>query len=104
MSYGTAQSSSRAESPFIALTATQAASGPSTYWSEVLEHSRPGQAAGRPAGTSPMEAGVFAIGSLSEAPPRTLNNSAIVRSSPLPPSVRALFEAREFGALRSPGI
>ena len=44
-----------------------------------------------------MEAGLSVIMPLNEAPPRTLNNAAIVRSSPLPPPVRAMFETREFG-------
>jgi len=44
-----------------------------------------------------MEAGLSIIMSIDEAPPRTLNNPAIVRSSPLPLAVRTMFEARQFG-------
>lgn len=44
-----------------------------------------------------MEAGVSVIMALNEAPPRTLHNAPIVRSSPLSSSVRAMLETREFG-------
>ena len=44
-----------------------------------------------------MEAGLTVISTLSEAPPRTLHNLSIVRSSPMSSSVRAMLEKREFG-------
>ena len=46
---------------------------------------------------SAMEVGLSVIAALAEAPPRTSNNVALVRSSPLPPGVRAMIERREFG-------
>lgn len=89
------------ESKFLSLTATRRASDPSKLWEEVRRH-----LGGRGAGprklsagpeSSAMEAGLSVITPLEEAPLRTLNNPAIVRSSPLPPAVRAMFETREFG-------
>src|SRR5438045_1871097 len=46
---------------------------------------------------SVMETNVSVIASLREAPPRTVHSAPIVRSSPLPPAVRAMLERREFG-------
>lgn len=54
-----------------------------------------------PAGTIPdgsiLESGLSAIATLAEAPSRTLHSTAIMRSSPLSTSVRAMIERREFG-------
>ena len=44
-----------------------------------------------------MESGVSVIEWLETAPPRTLHSAPLVSSSPLPPAVRAMLEAREFG-------
>jgi hypothetical protein len=44
-----------------------------------------------------LESGLSTIAVQSEAPPRTLHSTAIMRSSPLSPTVRAMLERREFG-------
>jgi len=89
------------KSQFVSLTATKPASDPSEFWKEVRRQIRTGEAGTcKPSGapqSSVMEAGLSVIMPLNEAPPRTFNNAAIVRSSPLPSSVRAMFETREFG-------
>jgi len=46
---------------------------------------------------SVLESGLSTIATLSEAPLRTLHSTAIMRSSPLSASVRAMIERREFG-------
>jgi CRP/FNR family transcriptional regulator, cyclic AMP receptor protein len=88
------------ESKILSLTAARRAGDPSELWKEVRK--RIGAEAGpRKLSAAPessvMEAGLSVVTPLDEAPPRTLNNPAIVRSSPLPPPVRALFETRQFG-------
>jgi Cyclic nucleotide-binding domain len=89
------------QNKFLSLTAKKPTSDPSEFWQEVASRiaaSEPGTS--KPSGaphSSVMEVGLFPIMPLNEAPPRTLNNGAIVRSSPLPFSVRAMFEQREFG-------
>ena len=89
------------ESKFLSLTATRRISDPSELWEAVRKQLGGGEAAPRRLSAAPessvMEAGLSVITPLNEAPPRTLNNPAIVRSSPLPPAVRAMFETREFG-------
>lgn len=89
------------ESKIVSLTATKPASDPSEFWSKVRSSIRTGEAGtGKPSGapqSSVMEAELSIIMPLNEAPLRTLNNAAIVRSSPLPNSVREMFERREFG-------
>src|SRR5262249_13574685 len=45
----------------------------------------------------PMEEGVSILATFEEAPPRTSHSRALVRSSPLPPEVRAMLESRAFG-------
>jgi hypothetical protein len=89
------------ESKFLSLTATRRVGDPSELW-EAVKQRGGGEAGHRrlsaaPPESSVMEAGLSVITPLDEAPPRTLNNPAIVRSSPLPPAVRAMFETREFG-------
>ena len=84
----------------LSLTATQPATGASGFWRTMREHRDAGRRAplsGAAPQGSVMEAGVGVISTMAEAPPRTLHNAAIVRSSPLPPEVRAMLEAREFG-------
>lgn len=49
------------------------------------------------AGATAQESDLSVIATLSEAPPRTLNSVAIMRSSPLSRSVRTFIERREFG-------
>lgn len=44
-----------------------------------------------------MEAGVSVLTEFREAPSRTLHSAALMKSSPLSSSVRAMLEAREFG-------
>jgi hypothetical protein len=89
------------ENKFLSLTAKKPTSNPSEFWSEVATRVRSGEPGiSKPGGaphSSVMEVGLSPIMPLNEAPPRTLNNAAIVRSSPLPSSVRAMFEQREFG-------
>jgi hypothetical protein len=46
---------------------------------------------------SVLEEGLSTIATLSEAPPRTLHSTAIMRSSPLSLAVRSMIERREFG-------
>jgi CRP/FNR family transcriptional regulator, cyclic AMP receptor protein len=86
---------------FLSLTAKKPTSDRSEFWREVANRIRPSEpGTSKPSGaphSSVMEVGLSPITPLNDAPPRTLNNSAIVRSSPLPPSVRAMFEQREFG-------
>ncbi len=86
---------------FLSLTAKKPASDRSEFWREVANRIGPSEpGTSKPSGaphSSVMEVGLSPITPLNDAPPRTLNNSAIVRSSPLPPSVRAMFEQREFG-------
>lgn len=91
------------QNKFLSLTAKKPTSDPSEFWNEIasqIRTSAPGTP--NPSGaphSSVMEAGLSPIMPLNEAPPRTLNNAAIVRSSPLPSSVRAMIEQREFGRL-----
>lgn len=89
------------QSQFVSLTAAKPAGDISAFWAEIRERSSTNQAlTGKPSEapqSSVMEAGLSVILSLKDAPPRTLNNVAIVRSSPLPFSVRAMLERREFG-------
>ncbi len=70
-------------------------------WRGVREEIRDGGIAVRrpsaAAEASALEAGVSVITALDVAPPRTLHNAPLVRSSPLSPSVRAMLETREFG-------
>jgi len=44
-----------------------------------------------------MEANVSVLTELNHAPPRTLHSAPLVKSSPLPSSVRSMIEAKEFG-------
>jgi hypothetical protein len=89
------------ENKFLSLTAKKPTSNPSEFWSGVASQIRAAEPrASKPSGaprSSVMEVGLSPIMPLNEAPPRTRTNAAIVRSSPLPPSVRAMFEQREFG-------
>lgn len=82
------------DSKFLSLTATKPAGDRSEFWSGVGRRIR--KPSGAPQ-SAVMETGLSVIVPLNDAPSRTLNKGAIVRSSPLPPSVRAMFESREFG-------
>ena len=86
----------------VSLTPTRPPSGAAGFWRTMREHRRDAGGSRVPMpGTAPqgsvMEAGVTVIMTLNEAPPRTLHNTPIVRSSPLSPAVRAMLETREFG-------
>src|SRR4051812_9188160 len=45
---------------------------------------------------SSLETSVAILELMDEAPPRTMKNPSVVRSSPMSPSVRAMLERREF--------
>ncbi len=84
---------------FVSLTPSKSARSAAEFWS-ALEIPRREPAGSQKSGApqaSVMESGVATITALPEAPSRTLHNAPLVRSSPLPPSVRAMIEAREFG-------
>lgn len=62
-----------------------------------LRDSHPGDQPAPPPNSSVMEANVSVLAELNEAPPRTLHSAPLVKSSPLPSSVRSMLEAKEFG-------
>jgi hypothetical protein len=57
----------------------------------------PGQPLLLPPDASSLEMGLTPIATLSEAPPRTAQSTPVMRSSPMPFSLRAMLEQREFG-------
>ena len=84
---------------FLSLTPIESAKDTAEFWSAVrarlpsAEVSKPSEAPQ----AAVMESGVAVITALAKAPLRTLHNAPLVRSSPLPSSVRAMLETREFG-------
>ena len=87
------------ENQVVSLLPTRPTSDAAAVWAAAIVPSEtPGPRSDDqvPAGSA-MEVGLSVITALTEAPPRTLNNVALVRSSPLPLDVRAMLERREFG-------
>jgi len=79
-----------------AVTPVQPQSDPSEIWRSLRDRG-PATPPPPPSQGSVMEGGVSVFIELSEAPPRTLHSAALVKSSPLSSSVRAMLESREFG-------
>lgn len=79
-----------------AVTPVQPQSDPSEIWRSLRDRG-PATPPPPPSQGSVMEGGVSVLIELSEAPPRTLHSAALVKSSPLSSSVRAMLESREFG-------
>src|SRR5689334_17145437 len=50
-----------------------------------------------PPDAASLESGLMPIATLNEAPPRTLQCGPVMRSSPMPHSLRSMLERREFG-------
>jgi hypothetical protein len=68
----------------------------SELWSS-LRDAGGGEKPSAPASGAVMESGLSVLKELSEAPPRTLHNASLVKSSPLSSTVRAMLESRAFG-------
>jgi hypothetical protein len=68
-------------------------------WRAIRERIRPGGGPPLPPSldASNLEVGLSPIATLSEAPPRTMHSAPVMRSSPMPSSLRAMLERREFG-------
>lgn len=84
----------------VSLIPHKSAADAAPLWEELRRKQRPAGETARPAAAlepSVMETNVSVIASLPDAPPRTVHSAPIVRSSPLPPAVRAMLERREFG-------
>lgn len=80
---------------FVSFSPRSAVRSNSPLWQRARKGEPPRRdAAPRP---SPMEEGVSILATFQEAPPRTSDSRALVRSSPLPPEVRAMLESRAFG-------
>lgn len=94
-----ALASDPANEKFVSLTPMTSAKTAVEFWSSVevpIRDDGAKRTSGAPR-ASVMESGVAVLTALPEAPPRTLHNAPLVRSSPLPPSLRAMLERREFG-------
>jgi hypothetical protein len=92
--------SASSDGEFQSLTPIRPGSDAADFWRVVRERMDASAALPRPSAMSQgsvMEAGLAVITALNEAPPRTLHSTAIVRSSPLSSSVRAMIETRQFG-------
>jgi len=80
----------------VAVTAVRPTNDTAELWRNLRE--RPGGPRPTPPALgSVMETEVCVLAGLSDAPPRTLHNAPLVKSSPLSPTIRAMLEAREFG-------
>jgi hypothetical protein len=101
MSDAEKQSPAEMNGRFLSLTAKEPSSDQWEFWNQVRSRTHADQAEAlnwsSVPQTSAMETGVSIIQELDAAPPRTLHNAAIVRSSPLPLPVRRMFEQRGFG-------
>src|SRR5436190_1681962 len=68
------------------------------FWRSVRARMQPpGQALLLPPDASSLEVGLTPIATLSDAPPRTTQSAPVMRSSPMPFSLRTMLERREFG-------
>jgi hypothetical protein len=86
------------QNQFLTASPITPAADKADVWRAVRElASSPGIQPSAPPQASVMEAGVWVISALEEAPSRTLHSASIVRSSPLSSSVRGMLEARAFG-------
>ena len=85
---------------FVSLQPGSAAATASALWVDVWQrlgmHAR-AVPPGTEVSDSGMETGVSVIAELAQAPSRTLDNGAVVSSSPLPPHVRRFLETSGFG-------
>jgi CRP/FNR family cyclic AMP-dependent transcriptional regulator len=77
-------------------TQTETAADLSRFWHNLRNSSAASKPAPPPQ-SSVMEIGLHVLSELSTAPPRTIHNAPLVKSSPLSPPVRAMLETREFG-------
>jgi hypothetical protein len=88
-----------ASEKFVSLTPMKSAKAATEFWASVgmpIRQSDERRLTGAPQ-SSVMESGVTILTGLKAAPPRTLHNAALARSSPMPQTVRAMLERREFG-------
>lgn len=91
------QEHSSASRQFQTVVANTPAGDTAELWCVVRERARAG---GRPLQPAPdassLETGLLPIATLSEAPPRTIQSAPVMRSSPMPFSLRSMLERREF--------